>query len=187
MGRAKAGHTKLKEALQIIDKEKGLTFKPTKGQRMLKTKFWNIVNTSFALEKTPSQMSNEEIGHIVESTSFVKYCQEPGFKDWFMNTNNMQQKLEYLFDLALDSVEEVLLSTDVKLGTAKVQILRVLAELGRKMPSKTEDKFADDDINRMSASELKKFLEKNGIEIKQETVVQLPTSDESEEVVSGDN
>lgn len=181
MGRAKSDHTKFKEALQIIDKEKGLTFNPTKSQRMLKAKFWNYVSTNFTLNKKPSEMTNEDIGRIVESSSFANYCAEPGFKDWFMNRHTAQQKLEYLFDLSMDAAEQVLLSDDPKTATAKVQLFRVIAELGRKMPSKSEEKFADEDINRMSPEELRSFLEKNGISVKQETTLTLPSDDSKED------
>ena len=98
-----------------------------------------------------------------------------------MNRHTAQQKLEYLFDLSMDAAEQVLLSDDPKTATAKVQLFRVIAELGRKMPSKSEEKFADEDINRMSPEELRSFLEKNGISVKQETTLTLPSDDRKED------
>jgi hypothetical protein len=85
---------------------------------------------------------------------------EEGFQDWLRDKDELTTRLEYLIQLSLSSVEDVLLSSDPKTANAKVQILKTLLEATGKMQSRqVQVKYADAEIEKLSAPQLRAFIE----------------------------
>lgn len=161
-----------KKASSLVDlaEETGALFQPTKAQRALKARFWTIVSNSL-MSTSPHQMSQMEISKTVRDSRIMNWWNLPGFQDWFLNNTEHIERLEYLFDLALTTAEEVLLSDDPKSANAKVNMVKIIAELARKMPSKGGDKFQDEAIGKMSPEELRSYLSQHGVSIETPTKV----------------
>jgi hypothetical protein len=160
-----------KQLTQLADK---VIFTPSKTQQKVKARFWTRFTPGpFANpNKIPLALAQEVTG----SASLKKWWDEPGFLEWFVNREEARERLEYLFMLALGTAEDLL--TDEKAqASAKVNMIKVLAELANKFPSKTQEKYLDDDINKMDEAELKMYLEKKGIVIKQEQVLDVSSEE----------
>lgn len=155
---------KVNNALGALVEETGALFQPSKAQRALKARFWTLVSNSLSI-KNPRTMTTMEIAQTVRDNRIMNWWNVAGFQDWFLNNTEHIEKLEYLFDLALTAAEDVLLSDDPKSASAKVNMVKVIAELARKMPTRGESKdFADDKVARMSKEELQEYLKAHGFQ-----------------------
>lgn len=164
---------KTSTALETLAEDTVLLFTPNRAQRAIRARFWSVIGASIG-HKDPFSMTAMEIARLVKDNRILNWIGQPGFKDWFMNNTEHIERLEYLFDLALTAAEDVLLSTDPKTMTAKVQMVRVVAELARKMPSRNQEQFADERIAKMSKEELEQFLAEQGVNVRHETVLSVP-------------
>lgn len=151
-------------ALEEMAEEVGIGFVPNRAQRALKARFWTLLANSFN-PRNPHEMTNMEIAKVVRDNRVLAWFGTPGFKDWFMNSTEHIERLEYLFDLALQAAEDVLLCDDPKAMSARVNMVRVIAELAKKMPSKGQEQYQDEKIAKMSKEELEKFLADQGVKV----------------------
>jgi hypothetical protein len=146
----------------------GIGFVPNRAQRALKARFWTLLANSFN-PRNPHEMTNMEIAKTVRDNRVLAWFGTPGFKDWFMNSTEHIERLEYLFDLALQAAEDVLLCDDPKAMSARVNMVRVIAELAKKMPSRGQEQFQDEKISKMSKAELEDFLAQQGVKVQSAT------------------
>ena len=58
--------------------------------------------------------------------------------------------------------------------------IKVVAELANKFPSKQVEKFADDEINKMDEKQLRVYLEKKGLVIREEKVIEASVTSKDE-------
>lgn len=149
---------KLKKAV-----EGEIVFIPSGAQRKAKAAFW----VSFT-DNPVSDAENVTLAQALQITGesrLQKWWSMVGFKDWFLNKEENKQRLEYIYSLALDSAEEILIDPDAN-PSAKVQMIKVIAELANKMPQKWKtEKFLDADIQRMDKHQLESYLEKQGVKL----------------------
>lgn len=165
-------------ALVELAEDTGILFTPNKAQRAVRARFWTLMSNNMTVN--PLQMTNMEIMKTVRDNRVNTWMQIPGFRDWFFNSTEHIERLEYLFDLALTSAEEILLSDDPKTSNAKVQMIRTIAELARKIPSKHTEQFQDEKIGKMSKAELEAFLQEQGVTVRNETVISVRQEDEDD-------
>lgn len=142
-------------------------FQPTEAQRRLKA-------TLLAkLEDNPlydlASLTLAQVQDITSNASVQKWWSVPGFSDWLLDSNENKAKLEYLFALALDAAEQVLMNTDPKAQGSRVAMIKALAELAGKMPGKSttnETKNTKDlstAIASMDRAQLMAFLSARGL------------------------
>lgn len=152
-----------------------LLFTPNRAQRAIKARFWTLLAGSFS-SRNPHEMTQMEIARTVRDNRVLNWFLIPGFQDWFMNSTEHIERLEYLFDLALSAAEDILLSDDPKTASAKVNMIRVVAELAKKMPQRGVEQFQDEKISKMSKAELEAFLDSQGVKVRHETVLSVPAT-----------
>lgn len=149
-------------------------YRPTPLERRAKSIFWTrtLENPLLSTE----DLSGRKLVQITGIGGIANSWNKPGFKDWFTNQGEYRERLHYLFDLALDAAESVLLSEDPKTQSARVNMIRVVAELANKFPSRYEkDTVETMAIAKLSKTELELYLERQGIKlITQETQISLP-------------
>lgn len=138
-------------------------FQPTPAQKKLKAKFH-----SRFIPGPLTDLNNLSLSDALEITGdsrLRKLWEQPGFKEWFANRDENRERLEYLFTLALDTAEEILTSETAQ-ASAKVNMVKVLAELANKFPNKyAQEKYVDEEINRMSELQLTTWLSRRGVEL----------------------
>jgi hypothetical protein len=143
-------------------------FKPSGLMRAMKAKF--MVRTQDNPLVDVANLTQRELIAIVGHKTLIETnWSKPGFKDWLFNREESKEKLEELFDLALDSIRTVLLSEDVKTASAKVNILKILGELLDKFPKAGQT--TKDPMANLSKEELERFLEKSGIRIEKQIIL----------------
>jgi hypothetical protein len=58
---------------------------------------------------------------------------DPGFKEYLLDEGDAAARLEYLYAKALDACEEMLSNSDPMASNARVQAVKLIAELGKKI------------------------------------------------------
>lgn len=148
-------------AVEALAEEVGLNFKPTGDQRKIKARFWAHVEAS-PFGPDVSKLGPEEIARKTKCSALSNWWKKPGFKDWFMNNNEHRERLEYLFDIALSAAEDVLLNTDPKAQSARVNMIKTISELASKMPNKQHTVVLDRDIAKMDEQQLREYIARHG-------------------------
>ena len=135
-----------------------LLFKPMPQQRQAKATFWTFVNDSMG-GLSPEDITLAKALQITNDNRLNKWWKVPGFSEWFSNKDEFRQRLEYLANLALDKVEDIILADDPKLTSAQVNIIKCLMEVAGKVPARVKEvKYLDEAVSRMDKRQLEAFL-----------------------------
>lgn len=158
------------EKLNLTELSDKVLFKPNSNQRRIKAQFWSRYTPGpFS---NPDRITLAEVMQVTRSKMPESWWPAGGFQEWFMNRDEGRERLEYLFMKALDTAEDIMDNPEVN-GNAKVQMIKVIAELANKFPSKFVEKYSDDDINRMDDKQLRNYLERKGIKFTEEKVIEI--------------
>lgn len=104
-----------------------LGFEPTDEQRKAKARLHAVVRDSgiYDVNKlTPAQMAD-----LAGTPDVKKWLLLPGFKTWIVNGSEYLAKAEVLFHKVLDSMIHIAASDDPKSFAAKVNSLKLLADM----------------------------------------------------------
>jgi hypothetical protein len=112
-----------------------LIYTPTTSERKLKAKFWAKAAENPLISFGEGQsITLEQVRKMAGGgAKLEKAWTNPSFRNWFLDIEDGKAKLEYLFDLGLDAIEGLLLSDDPKTSSAKVNALKLLADLTGKI------------------------------------------------------
>lgn len=95
---------------------------------------------------------------------------DESYRAWLLDGHESKTRIEYLFAKSLDAAEDILASTDPKIANARMQVIKVIAELGSKIKPRNAKEDKDDALTKfissMDSGQLAGFLEKNGSTIK---------------------
>lgn len=149
---SKAKQQTVSETAQVL----GQAFRPLPNQRQAKTRYWALVSEQALLEDLDSH-DYTELSAILQCPQLPIWLQNPQFKVWFGNKHEHLQRVEYLFDLALDAAEQILQNEDPRAQSARVAMIKVLADLANKRKA---EKIADVQINQMTEEQLRSYIEK---------------------------
>lgn len=138
-------------------------YSPTNEELKLKGAFLTLSSQNPLLD--PATLTLQDAERLLGKRFANR--ERPGFAAWLLNREENRQRLEYLFALALGAAEDILLSTDPKAQGARVSMVRTIAELAGKMPSKVAGpeldlKTAVKSIGSMDKVQLQAFIQKNG-------------------------
>jgi hypothetical protein len=115
---------------ELTEAAEAIIYVPSTIERKIKAKFWAKAGENPLLNLNGATTTLTQVKQIAGGGTALDACwKKPGFKDWFMNPDDGRAKLEYLFDLGLDAMEELLLNPDPKTSAAKVNALKLLSEL----------------------------------------------------------
>ena len=143
-----------------------LIYVPTTAERKLKAKFWIRASENPLAAISGNNITVRQIKDLSGAGSSIDASwKKPGFKDWFLNTNEGQAKLEYLFDLGLDALEGLLLNTDPKTSSAKVNAVKLLAELTGRASKAKQPAGLGDAIAHADKASLEALFESAGLKI----------------------
>lgn len=147
------------KAVEIMAND--LTYLPTHEQRKVKSAFWVRFNENPLCE--PQDISLSVIDRIVHDTRTSKWWAQAGFKEWFRNQEEFRERVESMAHLALDTLMVILVTDDPKTSSARVNAAKLLLEVARKLPSRTQtqDKFADEKISSMDRKQLDAYIAKH--------------------------
>lgn len=149
---------KLIEILDIAVSE--LTYLPSPQERRAKSAFWARFAENPLCE--PSAISASLAARFAGENRVLKWWSEPGFSDWFRNQDEFRQRIEYLAHLGLDTLEQILIDPNPKSASARVNAVKLLMEVAKKMPPRNQTaKYMDEAIAAMTREQLQEFIKKN--------------------------
>jgi len=153
-------------------------YRPKARQRLAKARLMSAIQAQPLLDL--KEMTCGQIEKIV-GIGLRNDWQQDGFQDWMLNRHEYDEKLELLFSLALDGAEQILQNTDPKAQSARVQMIKIVAELANKMPARWQQSDpVKDTLNSLNQQEIEDLLGKHGLQLKitakteQETVDVTP-------------
>jgi len=115
---------------ELKDGAAELIYVPTPTERKLKAKFWTRAAENPLVNLNGASITLTSVKQMTGGGAQLDAAwKKPGFQTWFTNPDDGRAKLEYLFDLGLDALEELLMNPDPKTSSAKVNALKLLAEL----------------------------------------------------------
>lgn len=147
---------KTARVLEVLSND--LTYMPSHEQRKLKSAFWLRFNDNPVCE--PGEISVSVIQRVASDSRLEKWWSQPGFKEWFRNQEEFRERVESMAHLALDTLMDILVTDDPRQTSSKVAAAKLLLEVGRKLPSKTQstDKFIDQRIGEMDKKQLDAYI-----------------------------
>ena len=140
------------ETAQVL----GQAFRPLPSQRQAKTRYWALVSEQAILEDLEAH-DPYELARTIQCPALPAWLENPQFRVWFGNKHEHLQRIEYLFDLALDAAEQILQNEDPKAQSARVAMIKVLSDLANK---RRTEKIADTQINQMTEQQLREYVKK---------------------------
>lgn len=145
------------DILELVVDE--LTYLPSPEQRRAKSAFWARFSDNPICE--PEDISLAVALRFSPDNRLSRWWIQPGFKEWFRNRDEFRQRMEYLANLALDSLEGILADPKAQ-GTAKVNAAKLIMEVARKTPNKSQaEQFLDEKVSQMSRPQLEEYIKKN--------------------------
>lgn len=148
--------TSMSKTLEIIAND--ITYIPNDQQRKLKSAFWTRFNENPICE--PQDVTVAIIQRVAQDGRLEKWWSQAGFKEWFRNQEEFRERVESMAHLALDTLMVILVTDDPKMSSARVNAAKLLLEMARKLPSRTEskEKYADEKISGMSKKQLDAYI-----------------------------
>lgn len=175
-GEKPVGGAPLPSSVSTSEADLGILFKPTEAMVRVKARFW--AKWGMNPLQAPGQVTLATAQQMTQSAALGAWWPKPGFVTWFCNTSVTEERLDYLLHLALSSAEDILLNTDPKAQSARVQMVKIVAEMAGKLkgaptagPAVAEAKKRQA-IEAMSKTELVSFLKDQGISVQQVVTVE---------------
>lgn len=149
-------------------------FQPTEAQSRIRAKFWARMADNPLLD--PQAITLAQAQQMTQSAALNTWWNRAGFKEWFLSATVVDERLDYLLHLALASAEDILLNTDPKAQSARVQMVKIVAEMaGRLKGSVTSTGVGSANatdrkkkaIEAMGKEDLVKFLQDQGVSVQQ--------------------
>jgi len=145
--------TKTGKTLEAIADD---VFIPKARQRRIKAKFW----ASWREGPSKGEPTLSAAIEVTKCSTIETWAQEPGFTNWFMNDQDHQQRLEYLFDMGLDMLEDTMQTAEK--AADRLKAFEYVAKLAHKLTKQeTEIKYLDKEIQTMSEAEIEKLIKKH--------------------------
>lgn len=157
-----------------------VVFHPTEAQARVRAKFWSRMADNPLVDARSITLAAAQ--QLTQSAALATWWQKPGFKDWFLSSTVVDERLDYLLHLALASAEDILMNTDPKAQSARVQMVKIVAEMAGKLKgggagsgaaSQNATEKKKKAIEAMGKDELVQFLQDQGLSVQQ--VVTLET------------
>jgi hypothetical protein len=134
-----------------------VVFVPTADMRRAKAAFWTSLSDhplGIGDADTLTLAASKQLG---ADSRLSRWWAVPGFVDWWQNKQEFKQRLEYMAQLALDSLEEILTDPGAN-PTAKVNSAKLVLDAANKMPKKVPEENLDAKLSSMSRAELEEYV-----------------------------
>jgi len=134
-----------------------VVFEPTPEMRRAKAAFWSGVEDNNELTLS-SPMTLAAASALGADKKLTRWWGIPGFSEWWQNKQEFKQRLEYLAQLALDSLEEIMTDPNTS-SSARVNSAKLILDAANKMPKKTaEEASPETKLAAMSRTQLEDYI-----------------------------
>lgn len=134
-----------------------VSFSPTEPQRRAKSNFWSFFASGEALP--PTQVDLAIATKYAGDKRITEWWQLEGFAEWFANKDEFRQRVEFLADLALDELYQLIRNPETQ-ATAKVAAIRMIMDVGKKVAQKSpsEESAVSEKIASMDKKQLEEYI-----------------------------
>lgn len=145
---------------KLVDLISDITYVPSPEQRKVKEGFWRRFSDNPLCD--PAHVTLADVSRLIPNESRLdRWWKEPGFSAWFKNQEEFRERVNYLAQLALGTLEDILINPDEK-GMAKVNASKLIMEVARKMPPRqVKEVYVDEKIGKMGRKELEEYIKRN--------------------------
>ena len=119
---------------EVVEQALDADYRPNRKERQAKAAFWSQAADDPFMNVEAYRAGTKGALEAYIGMKLPSWSED--FKAWFFNRQEHKHRVEYLFGLALDAAEEILLNNDPKVQGARVQLIRALSELAGKVPHK---------------------------------------------------
>jgi hypothetical protein len=147
---------------EAVEKVLEADYRPNRRERQAKAAFWSQVGDDPFVNVEAYRNGTKANLEAYLRLKLPNWSND--FRDWFFNRQEHKHRVEYLFGLALDAAEEILVNNDPKVQGARVQLIRALSELAGKVPHKQasiqiqNNTIASGLIDTMSKEQLEAYV-----------------------------
>lgn len=144
-------HASLSKAADVV------SFSPSEAQRRAKSNFWSYFASGEALP--PTHVDLAIATKYAGDKRIGDWWQLEGFAEWFANKDEFRQRVEFLADLALDELYQLIRNPGTQ-ATAKVAAIRMIMDVGKKVAQKApnEESAAGEKIASMDKKQLEEYI-----------------------------
>jgi hypothetical protein len=144
---------------------------PSVNDKKVKARFWTRYRDNPTYDTNSITVS--EVQQVIgQDAGIARKWSLPEYREWFLNQGEHRERLEYLFDLALNAAEDILLNTDPKAQSARVNMVKAIADLAGKS-ARDQGQYKDQAIGKMDKEQLAAYLERHGVTVRKETVIEM--------------
>jgi len=136
-------------------------YTPSNVEVRMKTSFWAkwTNHPSYIAGDIPASVSM--IVNVLGNSTIEKYWSKEGFREWFLNSDEYIQRVEYLANRALDVVEGVLAGGEGIKASDQLKAASMMMEAAGKLnKKKAEVRYLDASLDKMDAKELEAYISK---------------------------
>jgi len=145
---------KAKDKKSILTAVDEITYDPTTPEREVKAAFW----ASFGDTPINGELTLAVALQQTQDNRLNRWWSKPGFKAWFCNKDEFRQRVEYLANIALDTIQDILTNPDAN-PNARQNAAKLMIEVANKMPSRNaKERFIDGAIQEMGKKELDAYI-----------------------------
>lgn len=130
-----------------------LVFVPAPNMRAAKAKFWKRIDFDASLADAVSAAS---IVQITNEPRVTGWWNQKEFQEWFLNKEEANERIEYLYMLWMDKAEELLLDPMAN-HNAIVQLGKIISQLSGRGE---QEKVSDENIQKMTKQQLQAYIQK---------------------------
>lgn len=167
------------EELRELAESEGISvvYTPSPDDRKLKAEFWVKAREIIGFSPANGLTLSDACRLVSEPKRLMTAWKKQGFKEWFANGDEQRQRLEYAFEIGVEALlNDVILNPDPKTASAKVNAVKLLAELARKFPRQHPNGGDTKQFGDLSKQELEEILGNSGVRvsIEKRTTVMAP-------------
>ena len=136
-------------------------YTPSNVEVRMKSAFWAkwTNHPSYVSGDIPANLAM--IVNVLGNSTIEKYWSKEGFRDWFLNSDEYIQRVEYLATRALDVVEGVLAGGEGIKASDQLKAASMMMEAAGKLnKKKAEVRYLDASLDKMDAKELEAYIAK---------------------------
>lgn len=144
-----------------------VVFIPDDTHLRLKAAFYAVFDENPTCD--PADITAAQIASITGSGKVFEFWHLPGFKEWFQNSNELKQQINYVLYDAIRAAHEIIKSSDPKTASARIKAVELMFKIADKMPKQySKVEYKDKKIGDMNEKQLREFIKHSQVHLLEE-------------------
>ena len=154
-----------------------IVFIPESEHLRIKSAFYTVFDENPVCDS--EDITAAQIAQITKSPKIFEYWHLPGFKQWFQNSNELKQQINYLLYDCVKTAHEIIKDPEQN-PNARIKAIELMFKIADKMPKQYgKVEYRDKQIGQMNEEQLKEFIKKSNylLETSHDEVNETETED----------